>query len=61
MRVLWDERVSRAASLLSSPGAADRSVTDIAFTCGFNDGSHFARVFVTRKGMTPSQWRKHGV
>jgi AraC-like DNA-binding protein len=42
---------------LSSPEAADRSVTDIAFACGFNDSSHFGRVFASHKGSTPSQWR----
>ena len=58
MTRLWDERVNRAAKLLSAPDAADRSVTDIAFACGFNDSSHFGRVFVDRMGMAPSQWRK---
>src|SRR4051794_4548636 len=36
---------ARAARLLSAPEAADRSITDIAFACGFNDSSHFGRVF----------------
>jgi AraC-like DNA-binding protein len=58
MGVLWDERVNRAARLLSAPEAADRSITDIAFACGFNDSSHFGRVFAARRGMTPSRWRK---
>jgi AraC-like DNA-binding protein len=55
---LWEERVNRAARLLSAPEAADRSITDIAFACGFNDSSHFGRVFAVRMDMTPSQWRK---
>jgi len=37
---------------------AHRSVTEIAFACGFSDGTHFARVFATRMGMTPTQWRR---
>jgi AraC-like DNA-binding protein len=45
---LWEVRVNRAARLLSAPAAADRSITDIAFACGFNDSS----------GMPPSRWRK---
>jgi AraC-like DNA-binding protein len=49
--------VNRAARLLSAPEAADRSITDIAFACGFNDSSHFGRVFAARRGMTPSRWR----
>jgi AraC family transcriptional regulator, positive regulator of tynA and feaB len=58
MTRIWDERVSRAAKLLSAPEAADRSITDIAFACGFNDSSHFGRAFAARMGMAPSQWRK---
>jgi AraC family L-rhamnose operon transcriptional activator RhaR len=50
--------VSRAARLLSAPEAADRSITDIAFACGFNDSSHFGRVFASQMGMAPSRWRK---
>ena len=58
MTRVWDERVNRAARLLSAPEAADRSVTDIAFACGFNDSSHFGRVFAARMGTAPSQWRR---
>jgi AraC-like DNA-binding protein len=58
MARLWEERVTRAAGLLSALDAADRSITDIAFACGFNDSSHFGRVFAARMGMTPSRWRK---
>ena len=58
MSRLWDERVSRAARLMSAPEATDRSITDIAFACGFNDSSHFGRVFAARFGMAPSRWRK---
>ena len=58
MRRVFDERVRQAARLLAAPGSADRSVTDIAFACGFNDLSHFGRMFTGKMGMTPSQWRR---
>lgn len=58
MRRVFDERVRQAARLLAAPAAAHRSVTDIAFTCGFNDLSHFGRAFASRMQMTPSQWRR---
>jgi AraC-like DNA-binding protein len=58
MRRLFDERVRQAAKLLSKPEAARRSVTEIAFACGFNDASHFGRVFAAKMHMTPSQWRR---
>jgi AraC family transcriptional regulator, positive regulator of tynA and feaB len=58
MRHVYDERTRRAARLLVDDGAYHRSVTDIAFACGFNDASHFGRVFAARMHMTPSRWRQ---
>ena len=58
MRRVFDERVRQAARLLASPESAHRSVTDIAFACGFNDVSHFGRMFAGKMHMTPSQWRR---
>jgi AraC family transcriptional regulator, positive regulator of tynA and feaB len=58
MRHVLEERVVRAAKLLGAPDAAHRSITDIAFACGFNDSAHFTRAFAARMEMTPSQWRK---
>jgi AraC family transcriptional regulator, positive regulator of tynA and feaB len=60
MRCVFAERVRRAAALLASPRAADRSVTDIALACGFSDSSHFGRVFVAQLHVTPSEWRRRG-
>jgi AraC-like DNA-binding protein len=57
MARLWSERVARAARLLSSPEAADRSVTDIAPRLRVQHSSDFGRVFASHKGSTPSQWR----
>jgi AraC-like DNA-binding protein len=58
MRRLFDERVRQAAKLLTAPEAVHRSVTEIAFACGFNDASHFGRVFAAKMRMTPSEWRR---
>jgi AraC family transcriptional regulator, positive regulator of tynA and feaB len=58
MKAIMAERVDRAAKLLAAPEARDRTVTDIAFACGFNDVSHFGRVFEARVSSTPSQWRR---
>ena len=35
----------------------DKSVTEIAFACGFNDMSYFSRVFKQLKGTTPTAYR----
>ena len=61
MKRIFSERISRAAALLSAPSAAHRTVTEIAFACGFIDSSHFGRVFAARMSMTPTQWRRQGV
>ena len=58
MRSLLEYRISRSAQLLTARDAAHRSITDIAFACGFNDSSHFGRAFAAHTGMTPSQWRR---
>jgi AraC-like DNA-binding protein len=58
MRRVFDERIAHAARLLASPQHADRSITDVAFSCGFNDLSHFGRLFARKAGMAPSQWRR---
>jgi AraC-like DNA-binding protein len=58
MRHVLTERTSLAARLLTDPGAAHRTITDIAFACGFSDSSHFSRLFTASMGKTPSEWRK---
>nr|WP_294501711.1 helix-turn-helix domain-containing protein [uncultured Rhodopila sp.] len=58
MRRIYDERIRQAVTLLADARAAHRSVTEIAFACGFVDGSHFGRVFMARMHMCPSKWRQ---
>jgi AraC family transcriptional activator of tynA and feaB len=58
MRRVLDERIRHAARLLAAPRFAHRSVTDVAFACGFNDLSHFGRVFTRALQVTPSAWRR---
>lgn len=36
----------------------DRTITDIAMSCGFNDMSYFSKQFKRYKNVTPSQYRK---
>jgi AraC family transcriptional regulator, positive regulator of tynA and feaB len=58
MKRVFMERIARAAKLLRATDAEHRSVTEIAFCCGFNDSSHFGRVFAAQMNMTPTVWRK---
>jgi AraC-like DNA-binding protein len=48
-------RIRHAMDLL---GRSGESITDIAFEVGFNDLSHFERVFRSVQGKTPSQFRQ---
>lgn len=48
-------RLEKAKSMLTDPAI---SVTAIAFDCGFNDPSYFARVFKKEFGVTPVEWRE---
>lgn len=53
--VIREHRLGLAARLLRAQPA--RAVTDICHAVGFQDTSHFTRVFRQRFGCTPSDWR----
>ena len=48
-------RIEKASQKLLS---SDQSVTEIAFSCGFNDLSYFIKTFKTLKGVSPTRFRK---
>jgi len=48
-------RCDKAAEFLVN---SDRTVLDIAVSCGFNNLSHFYHVFKKRKGMSPKRYRE---
>lgn len=54
---ILERRLERASELLAAPGRM-RSITEIAFECGFNDSAYFARCFRQRFGVTPSEFRE---
>jgi len=49
-------RMGQAVRLLQNPSA---SVTDICYTVGFNDQSHFTRIFRRYVGVSPSTYRNN--
>ncbi|MCQ2613650.1 MAG: AraC family transcriptional regulator [Treponemataceae bacterium] len=51
-------RIEKAVELLETSNA---NIEDIASFVGFSDMNYFTRVFKGIKGITPSEYRKHGI
>lgn len=49
-------RIKNACRLLLE---TNKSITDIAFECGFNDSNYFGDAFRHVKGMSPNKYRKY--
>lgn len=57
-RYVLAERLAQCRRDLASPVLAHRHVSEIAFAWGFNDLSHFGRVFREHFGMSPRGFRQ---
>jgi AraC-like DNA-binding protein len=55
---IWQRRLSRCAEDLRSSGSATRSITDIAYSWGFNSSSHFSKAFKAAYGASPRLFRE---
>jgi AraC-like DNA-binding protein len=51
------QRLIRCQRELGNPSMARRSITDIAFSWGFHNATHFSRRFKDEFGMSPSEFR----
>ena len=54
---LLDYRLQRAAQELQYQG--DRTISEIAYLCGFTDASYFNRCFRKKYGITPTGYVRH--
>jgi len=54
---IWLRRLQQCYTLLSGPEHAARSITEIAFSMGFNSSSHFSNRFREEFGLRPSDVR----
>ena len=52
---LNDVKIKRGMYLL---GATSRPIDEISRECGFNNYSHFYRLFVRKNGISPYEWRE---
>jgi AraC-like DNA-binding protein len=55
-RWVLSKKLDHAAALLAN---SDLPITEITMECGFENQTHFSRVFRKKYGATPSQWRFH--
>ena len=58
MQYIIRRRIGEAQNLLIG---TDRSITEIAFSCGYNNSNYFQSVFKRLVGMTPGQYRRDWV
>ena len=52
------QRIQACMRELAHPARAQRTITEIAFSWGFNNGAHFSRVFREHTGQSPSDFRE---
>ncbi len=57
MHWIWGERLDAVRRDLGDAALCQRTVSDIAFSWGFNDAAHFSRAFKDRFGVTPTEFR----
>ena len=58
-RFIFSERLDRCYAALLDTAHDNQTISEIAFSWGFNDLSHFSRSFRTHFGMSPTEFRKH--
>lgn len=57
---LWNRRLEACSRELLAPPRAKATVSEIAFSWGFNDAAHFSRSFKSKFGCSPREWRRVG-
>ena len=55
---IWSQRLELCRNHLSRPDLAEKSITEIAFACGFSNAAHFSRSFRARFGQAPRDFRR---
>jgi AraC-like DNA-binding protein len=58
-RWIRQTRLDRCAAQFRDREQSHRSITQIAFSAGFNDAAHFSRLFRAEFGQSPTEYREH--
>jgi AraC-like DNA-binding protein len=56
-RYIWDLRLEKSRADLANPLHRHRTITEIAFAWGFNNSTHFSRMFKERFGLSARAYR----
>jgi AraC family transcriptional activator of tynA and feaB len=57
-RLLFSRRIAKCQAALADPAQSHRQISDIAYSWGFGDVSHFGRLFKAMVGLTPRDFRR---
>ena len=57
-RLIWSRRLERCRQALQDPIQMHRRVSEIAYSWGFSDMTHFGRSFRAAFGSLPSEYRR---
>lgn len=60
-RYIWQARLERCRTLLAAPEERRRSISEIAYACGFNSSAHFCRMFKRQFGFSPTEFRQQSM
>jgi AraC family transcriptional regulator, positive regulator of tynA and feaB len=60
-RLIWERRLVRCRRDLENPFFSGKSITEIAYSWGFNSSSHFSRIFKERFNKSPREIRKAAI
>jgi AraC family transcriptional activator of tynA and feaB len=60
-RLLFSRRIAKCQAALADPAQMHRQISDIAYSWGFGDVSHFGRLFKAMIGLTPRDFRKQSL
>ena len=55
---IWTRRLELCRAYLARSDMSDKSITEIAFSCGFSNAAHFSRSFRARFGEAPRAYRR---
>ena len=56
-RMIWRMRLEGCRRDLTDPRLAERGISHVAFSWGFNNATHFSRSFRDEYGVSPREWR----